>query len=66
MAGPPGRLIMYVVTRSGPEPAGEVKSAIDHEHYVQKQVRPVAEPVLALLGLDLDRVFGDGRQLNLF
>jgi DNA polymerase-2 len=66
MAGPPGRLITYVVTRSGPEPAGEVKSAIDHEHYVQKQVRPVAEPVLALLGIDLDRVFGDARQLNLF
>ncbi|HLM72041.1 MAG TPA: DNA polymerase domain-containing protein, partial [Polyangiaceae bacterium] len=66
MAGPRGRLIAYVVTRSGPEPVGGVKSPIDHEHYVQKQVRPVAEPVLALLGLDLDRVIGDERQLNLF
>jgi DNA polymerase-2 len=66
MAGPPGRLITYIVTVAGPEPAGEVKSAIDHEHYVQKQVRPVAEPVLALLGLDFDRVLGGAVQLELF
>jgi len=39
---------------------------LDHEHYVQKQVRPVAEPVLALLGLDFDQVIGDQRQLSLF
>ena len=62
----PGRLISYVMTSSGPEPAEEIGSALDHEHYVQKQVRPVAEPVLALLGLDFDRVVGDDRQLSLF
>jgi DNA polymerase-2 len=62
----PGRLISYVMTASGPEPTEEIESALDHEHYVQKQVRPVAEPVLALLGLDFDRVVGDDRQLSLF
>ncbi len=40
--------------------------AIDHEHYVQKQIRPVAEPVLSLLSLDFDRVVGDDSQLSLF
>jgi hypothetical protein len=29
-------------------------------------VRPVAEPVLELLGLDFDRVIGDDTQLDLF
>jgi DNA polymerase II len=58
--------IAYVMTRSGPEPADERWSPIDHEHYVDKQVRPVAEPVLALRGLDFDRVVGDDRQLSLF
>ena len=62
----PGRLISYVMTSSGPEPADEIESSLDHEHYAQKQVRPVAEPVLALLGLDFDRVVGDDRQLSLF
>ena len=58
--------IAYVVTRDGPEPVRDRQSPIDYEHYVEKQVRPVAEPVLALLGLDFSRVVGDDRQLLLF
>jgi DNA polymerase-2 len=60
------RRIAYFVTRDGPEPADARRHAIDHEHYVQKQVRPVAEPVLLLLGLDFADVVGDRRQLSLF
>jgi hypothetical protein len=33
---------------------------------VQKQVKPVAEPVLAALGLDFESVIGDSRQLEFF
>jgi DNA polymerase-2 len=62
----PGRRISYVMTVDGPEPLAERKSAIDHEHYVQKQVRPVAEPVLELLGLEFERVIGDAMQRRLF
>jgi DNA polymerase-2 len=58
--------IAYVMTAAGPEPALERTSPIDYEHYVDKQVRAVAEPVLALLGLDFARVVGDERQLSLF
>ena len=58
--------IAYVMTTAGPEPLGQRQSPIDYEHYVDKQVRPVAEPVLALLGLDFDRIVGDDRQLLLF
>ncbi len=66
MKGPPGHIIEYVMTKSGPEPAAERASPIDYEHYVQKQVRPVAEPVLDILGLGFDRVVGDDRQMELF
>ena len=66
MSTDPGRLVSYVMTTEGPEPASERQSPIDHEHYVQKQVRPVAEPVLALLCLGFDRVVGDDAQLELF
>ena len=51
---------------NGPEPAAEARSPIDYEHYVQKQVRPVAEPVLEILGLSFDRAIGDDTQLELF
>jgi hypothetical protein len=33
---------------------------------VLKQVKSVAEPVLATLGLDFERVIGDSRQLELY
>jgi DNA polymerase-2 len=55
----------YVITTAGPEPAASRVHPIDHEHYVQKQVRAVADPVLALLDLDFARVVGDERQLSL-
>jgi DNA polymerase II len=65
-AGKQGALVAYVITTAGAEPAGERRSPIDYEHYVQKQVRAVAEPVLALLGLEFDRIIGDDIQLRLF
>ena len=61
----PRRLISYVMTIAGPEPLDEVQNPLDREHYVMKQVKPVAEPVLATLGLDFERVIGDVRQLDL-
>ncbi len=63
---PPGRLISYVVTTDGPEPLDNRRHPLDREHYVAKQVRPVAEPVLETLGLDFERVIGDSRQASLF
>ncbi len=66
LAGKTRGRISYLMTLAGPEPLRDRQSPIDHEHYVEKQVRPVAEPVLALLGLDFARVVGDERQLSLF
>jgi len=66
MSKRPGWIVSYVMTTGGPEPLGEVVSPIDHEHYVQKQIRPVAEPVLELLHLDFDAIAGDDRQMELF
>ena len=63
---PTGRLISYVMTTGGPEPLDNRKHPLDREHYVDKQVRPVAEPVLDALHLDFERVIGDARQADLF
>jgi len=62
---PPTRMISYVITTAGPEPLDNVRHPLDREHYILKQVKPVAEPVLATLGLDFERVIGDSRQLDL-
>jgi DNA polymerase-2 len=63
---PQGRLISYVVTTAGPEPLDNRQHPLDREHYVVKQVKPVAEPVLETLALDFERVIGDQRQADLF
>ncbi|MCZ6890704.1 MAG: DNA polymerase II [Gammaproteobacteria bacterium] len=62
----PGRVIAYIITQAGPEPLDNMDHQPDREHYVQKQVRPVSEPVLETLGLEFERVVGDDRQLGLF
>ena len=63
---PVGRLVRYVVTTAGPEPIDNIQHPLDREHYVLKQVKPVAEPVLETLGLDFERVIGDSRQIDLY
>ena len=62
----PGRVVAYMITLAGPEPLDNLTAEPDREHYVAKQVKPVAEPVLATLGLDFERVIGDDRQMGLF
>ncbi len=61
-----GSMVSYVMTLAGPEPIDNVRHPLDREHYVAKQIRPVAEPVLAALGLDFERVIGDNRQLDMY
>jgi DNA polymerase-2 len=64
----PGGVIRYVITRSGPEPVlpgRKLPPAIDHGHYVEKVVRPVAESILEVLGSSFDEALGAPRQLRL-
>jgi DNA polymerase-2 len=63
---PPERLIRYVITTAGAEPLDNVQHPLDREHYIDKQIRPVAQPVLTTLGLDFERVIGDSRQIDLY
>jgi len=58
--------VAYLMTTAGPEPARDRRSPLDYEHYVLKQVRAVADPVLALLGLDFAKLVGDDWQMALF
>jgi DNA polymerase-2 len=63
---PSERLIRFVMTTAGAEPLDNVQHPLDREHYVDKQIKPVAEPVLSTLGLDFARVIGDSRQIDLY
>jgi DNA polymerase II len=46
--------INYVITQQGPEPLEYQMHALDYEHYIDKQLRPVAEAILPLIGLSFN------------
>lgn len=45
-----GGWIQYVMTRNGPEPLEANKSRIDYEHYLTKQLQPIADAMLQPMG----------------
>lgn len=59
------KTINYYITHNGPEPVSMLKSKIDYTHYIEKQIKPIANGVLFLFEKRFeDIVMGD--QLNLF
>lgn len=66
LSNPDGiRDVEYVFTRRGPIPIQLDHTDVDINHYIDKQLRPIAEGVLSLQGLRFDD-FITGDQLNLF
>ena len=45
-----GGWIEYVMTRNGPEPLETRHSRIDYEHYLTRQLQPIADAILQPLG----------------
>ncbi|WP_416305969.1 DNA polymerase II [Neptunicella sp. SCSIO 80796] len=56
--------VSYVITLNGPEPLEYLTSPIDYDHYIERQIRPVAEGILPFIGLDFEQLTSD--QLGLF
>lgn len=61
-----GNIIEYYVTTDGPEPLSNLKHKIDYEHYVEKQIKPIAQSILDLLGLKFEEIVEGERQGKLF
>ncbi|XOV80264.1 MAG: DNA polymerase II [Aestuariibacter sp.] len=56
--------IKYVITVNGPEAIEYQQSPLDHQHYVEKQLRPVADAILPFVNLSFEQV--TSAQLGLF
>ncbi len=59
-----GGWIRYVMTVAGPEPLETRASSFDYEHYLERQLQPVADAILPFLGDDFARL--TSRQKILF
>ncbi len=56
--------IVYLMTINGPEPVEYSSSRIDYDHYIDKQLRPIAEAILPFVGVSFDELAS--AQLGLF
>jgi DNA polymerase II len=56
--------ISYVITANGPEPLEFINAKIDYEHYIDKQIKPIAEGILPFIGLSFSDL--TSQQLDLF
>ncbi|PSW03763.1 DNA polymerase II [Photobacterium lipolyticum] len=59
-----GGWIEYLITVNGPEPKEALTSLIDYNHYVDKQLKPVADGILPFIGRTFDEITAP--QLGLF
>jgi DNA polymerase II len=61
-------LIEYIMTEDGPEPVQLVnkKTKIDYEHYVEKQIRPLADAILGFYDTTFDDLMKGQKQSTLF
>lgn len=56
--------IRYIITINGPEAIEYSKSKIDYDHYIEKQLKPIADAILPFVGLSFDGI--NAPQLGLF
>jgi len=59
-----GGWISYLITTGGPQPLERLLSPVDYEHYISRQLKPVADAILPFVGGEFERLV-DG-QLGLF
>jgi DNA polymerase-2 len=52
----PGRSIHYYITVDGPQPVQKVTSTLDYRHYIETQLKPIANSILEWINLDFDDI----------
>ncbi len=61
----PRDVIYYAITQRGPIPIELKHNDFDYDHYIEKQLKPIADSVLSLLGKNFDSIAGSD-QLSFF
>jgi len=56
--------ISYIITLNGPEDIQHQQSVVDYEHYIEKQLKPIADGILPFIGLSFEQI--TDQQMGLF
>jgi DNA polymerase-2 len=59
-------IIEYVITTEGPEPIQKIKNKLDYEHYIKKQITPIADSILYFFNTSVEEILKGSKQKTLF
>ncbi len=59
-------IIEYVITEEGPEPIQKIRHKLDYQHYIDKQIKPLADTVLLFFNTNFDDLLKENKQTTLF
>lgn len=51
-----GDTIYYIITMNGPEPISHQMSAVDYQHYIDKQLKPIADSILNFVDDSFEKI----------
>jgi len=63
MLDAPVKIIKYYITKNGPQPVEKLSAPIDYQHYMDSQLRPIADSILIWMGSDFDRTVSGQQEL---
>lgn len=61
-----GDVVEYVMTEDGPEVIQQIKHKIDYDHYLDKQIKPIAESILVFFNRKFEDLVKGSSQKGLF
>jgi len=59
-------IIKYYMTTEGPEPIQKHIHKIDYDHYIEKQIKPIANTILFFFHKKFDDIIANSTQTKLF
>ncbi len=59
-------IIQYYITVDGPEPIQKLKHSLDYEHYIKKQIAPIANTILFFFDKNFEEIIKNSKQMKLF
>lgn len=59
----PPRVIKYCITREGPQPLEKLTAPLDYHHYMESQLKPIADSILEWTGTSFDKIVSGQQDL---
>ncbi len=59
-------IIEYVITEEGPEPIQKIHHKLDYDHYIEKQIQPIADSILGFYNTNFETILKGNKQVSLF